>query len=180
MKKNLTKNDINKDKKNDEIESDINKEKEEIQKLTIDNQQILAKTRENQNNINIYEMNFGQLFFSEETKKEIQDESNKFKADYEKFNFEKQQLFNQYRSDPQLIKFFQLAQTNPFLFQYINPQIYYECWPMIQMQQMQQMPPQMQQMPPQMQQMPPQMPPQIPPQIIPQMQMQPQISQMSQ
>ena len=85
MKKNATKSDINKDKKSDDIESDINKEKEEIQKLTIDNQQILAKTRENQNNIDYYEMNFGQLFFSEEIKKEIQTESEKYKADYDKF-----------------------------------------------------------------------------------------------
>ena len=120
----------------------------------MDNQQILAKTRENQNNINFYEMNFGQLFFSEDTKKEIQIESEKYKADYEKFLFEKEQLFNLYRSDPQLIKFFHLAQTNPILFQYINPQIYYECSQVLQMQQMSQIK--------QMQQMPVQMPQQVP------------------
>ena len=87
MKKNTTKSDINKDK-NEISESDINKEKEEIQKLTIENQEILAKTRENDNNINKYEMNFGQLFFSEDTKKEIQTESEKYKADFDKFFFE--------------------------------------------------------------------------------------------
>ena len=56
----------------------------------MENQQILAKTRENQNNINFYEMNFVQLFFSEDIKKEIQTVSEENKANYEKFYYEKQ------------------------------------------------------------------------------------------
>ena len=84
------------------------------------------EARENQKNINLYEMNFGQLFFNEELKQQIFAESEKYRIDYEKLYNEKMQQFAAYKNDPQLNKFLQLAQTNPMMAQYLIPQIYYE------------------------------------------------------
>ena len=50
------------------LESEINQEKDEIQKLINENQKLLKDARQKQNEINFYEMNFGQLFFSDEIK----------------------------------------------------------------------------------------------------------------
>ena len=71
-------------------------------------------------------MNFGQLFFSDEIKNQIQAETNVFKNEYENLLKEKLQLFAQYKSDPQLTKFLQLASSNPVMYNYLIPQIYYE------------------------------------------------------
>ncbi len=113
------------------LESEINKEKDEIQKLINENQKLLGDARQKQNEINFYEMNFGQLFFSDEIRNEIQNQTNVFKNEYENLLKEKLQLFAQYKSDPQLNKFLQLAQTNPIMLNYLIPQIYYEfSWQM--------------------------------------------------
>ncbi len=130
LKKTTTKSNIN-DKENDILEEDIKKQKEEIQNLMRENQQILMEARENQNKINFYEMNFGQLFFSEELKQQIFAESEKYRIDYEKLFNEKMQQFAMYKNDPQLNKFLQLAQTNPMMHGYLIPQIYYEFAPPI-------------------------------------------------
>ena len=113
---------------NDNLESDINKEKEEIQKLMNENQQLLFEARQNQNEINFYEMNFGQLFFSEELKKQIQAETDKYKAEYDTMLKEKLELFNQYRNDQELKNFLSLVQTNPIMYPYLHPQIYNEFY----------------------------------------------------
>ena len=113
---------------NDNLESDINKEKEEIQKLMNENQQLLFQARQNQNEINAYEMNFGQLFFSEELKNQIQAETEKYKAEYDNMLKEKLEKFNQYRNDQELKNFISLAQTNPIMLPYLNPQIYNEFY----------------------------------------------------
>ena len=122
LKKTTTKSNI----KKDNIESEINKEKEEIQKLMNENQKLLFEARQNQNEINFYEMNFGSLFFSEELKKEIGEETAKFQSEYDNFYKQKMQEFNQYKMDPQLNRFLQLVQTNPYMYNYLIPQIYYE------------------------------------------------------
>ena len=108
------------------LESEINQEKDEIQKLINENQKLLGEARQKQNEINFYEMNFGQLFFSDEVKNQIQAETNVFKNEYENLLKEKLQLFAQYKSDPQLTKFLQLASSNPVMYNYLIPQIYYE------------------------------------------------------
>lgn len=108
------------------LESEINQEKDEIQKLINENQKLLGDARQKQNEINFYEMNFGQLFFSDEVKNQIQAETNVFKNEYENLLKEKLQLFAQYKSDPQLTKFLQLASSNPVMYNYLIPQIYYE------------------------------------------------------
>ena len=108
------------------LESEINQEKDEIQKLINENQKLLGEARQKQNEINFYEMNFGQLFFSDEIKNQIQAETNVFKNEYENLLKEKLQLFAQYKSDPQLTKFLQLASSNPVMYNYLIPQIYYE------------------------------------------------------
>ena len=108
------------------LESEINQEKDEIQKLINENQKLLGEARQKQNEINFYEMNFGQLFFSDEIKNQIQPETNVFKNEYENLLKEKLQLFAQYKSDPQLTKFLQLASSNPVMYNYLIPQIYYE------------------------------------------------------
>ena len=113
---------------NDNLESDINKEKEEIQKLMNENQKLLFEARQNQNEINFYEMNFGQLFFSDELKNQIQAESEKYKAEYENMARDKFQLFNQYKNDQELTNFLSLAQTNPIMHNYLIPQIYNEFY----------------------------------------------------
>ena len=113
---------------NDNLESDINKEKEEIQKLMNENQQLLFEARQNQNEINFYEMNFGQLFFSEELKNQIQAETAKYKDEYDKMLKEKLELFNQYRNDQELLNFLSLAQNNPIMYPYLNPHIYNEVY----------------------------------------------------
>ena len=122
LKKTTTKSNI----KKDNIESEINKEKEEIQKLMNENQKLLFEARQNQNEINFYEMNFGSLFFSEELKKEIGEETAKFQSEYDNFYKQKMQEFNQYKMDPQLNRFLQLVQYNPYMYNYLIPQIYYE------------------------------------------------------
>ena len=71
-------------------------------------------------------MNFGQLFFSDEIKNQIQPETNVFKNEYENLLKEKLQLFGQIKSAPQLNKFLQLASSNPVIYNYLIPQIYYE------------------------------------------------------
>ena len=71
-------------------------------------------------------MNFGQLFFSDEIKQQIQAQTDVFKNEYENLLKEKMQLFAQYKNDPQLMKFLQLVQTNPMMYNYLIPQIYYE------------------------------------------------------
>lgn len=108
------------------LESEINKEKNEIQKLINENQKLLGDARQKQNEINFYEMNFGQLFFSDEIRNEIQNQTNVFKNEYENLLKEKLQLFAQYKSDPQLNKFLQLAPSNQIMYSYLIPQIYYE------------------------------------------------------
>ena len=112
--------------KQPDLESEIKNEKDEIQKLINENQKLLGEARNRQNEINFYEMNFGQLFFSDEIKQQIQAQTDVFKTEYENLLKDKMQLFNQYKSDPQLMKFLQLVQTNPALYQYLIPQIYYE------------------------------------------------------
>lgn len=124
-KKSVIKSNFN-NEENDKLELEIKKQKEEIQNLLRENQKILMEARENQNKINLYEMNFGQLFFSEELKQQIFAESEKYRMDYEKLYNEKMQLFATYKNDPQLNKFLQLVQTNPMMAQYLIPQIYYE------------------------------------------------------
>ena len=108
------------------LESEINKEKDEIQKLINENQKLLGDARQKQNEINFYEMNFGQLFFSDEIRNEIQNQTNVFKNEYENLLKEKLQLFAQYKSDPQLNKLLQLAPSNQIMYSYLIPQIYYE------------------------------------------------------
>ena len=112
--------------KQPDLESEIKNEKDEIQKLINENQKLLGEARNRQNEINFYEMNFGQLFFSDEIKQQIQAQTDVFKTEYENLLKDKMQLFNQYKSDPQLMKFLQLVQTNPIMYQYLIPQIYYE------------------------------------------------------
>jgi len=112
----------------DDLEPSINKEKEEIQKLMNENQKLLFEARQNQNEINFYEMNFGQLFFSDELKNQIQAESEKYKAEYENMARDKFQLFNQYKNDQELKNFLSLAQTNPTMHNYLIPQIYNEFY----------------------------------------------------
>ena len=112
----------------DDLEPSINKEKEEIQKLMNENQKLLFEARQNQNEINFYEMNFGQLFFSDELKNQIQAESEKYKAEYENMARDKFQLFNQYKNDQELKNFLSLAQTNPIMHNYLIPQIYNEFY----------------------------------------------------
>ena len=112
----------------DDLEPSINKEKEEIQKLMNENQKLLFEARQNQNEINFYEMNFGQLFFSDELKNQIQAESEKYKAEYENMARDKFQLFNQYKNDQELTNFLSLAQTNPIMHNYLIPQIYNEFY----------------------------------------------------
>ncbi len=112
--------------KQPDLESEIKNEKDEIQKLINENQKLLGEARNRQNEINFYEMNFGQLFFSDEIKQQIQAQTDVFKTEYENLLKDKMQLFNQYKSDPQLMKFLQLVQTNPVMYQYLIPQIYYE------------------------------------------------------
>ena len=123
LKKQKTKNNIINEPN---LESEINQEKDEIQKLINENQKLLGEARQKQNEINFYEMNFGQLFFSDEVKNQIQAETNVFKNEYENLLKEKLQLFAQYKSDPQLTKFLQLASSNPVMYNYLIPQIYYE------------------------------------------------------
>ena len=123
LKKQKTKNNIINEPN---LESEINQEKDEIQKLINENQKLLGEARQKQNEINFYEMNFGQLFFSDEIKNQIQAETNVFKNEYENLLKEKLQLFAQYKSDPQLTKFLQLASSNPVMYNYLIPQIYYE------------------------------------------------------
>ena len=112
----------------DDLEPSINKEKEEIKKLMNENQKLLFEARQNQNEINFYEMNFGQLFFSDELKNQIQAESEKYKAEYENMARDKFQLFNQYKNDQELTNFLSLAQTNPIMHNYLIPQIYNEFY----------------------------------------------------
>ena len=112
----------------DDLEPSINKEKEEIKKLMNENQKLLFEARQNQNEINFYEMNFGQLFFSDELKNQIQEESEKYKAEYENMARDKFQLFNQYKNDQELTNFLSLAQTNPIMHNYLIPQIYNEFY----------------------------------------------------
>ena len=112
----------------DDLEPSINKEKEEIQKLMNENQKLLFEARQNQNEINFYEMNFGQLFFSDELKNQIQAESEKYKAEYENMARDKFELFNQYKNDQELKNFLSLAQTNPIMHNYLIPQIYNEFY----------------------------------------------------
>ena len=112
----------------DDLEPSINKEKEEIKKLMNENQKLLFEARQNQNEINFYEMNFGQLFFSDELKNQIQAESEKYKAEYENMARDKFQLFNQYKNDQELKNFLSLAQTNPIMHNYLIPQIYNEFY----------------------------------------------------
>jgi chromosome segregation ATPase len=112
----------------EDLEPSINKEKEEIQKLMNENQKLLFEARQNQNEINFYEMNFGQLFFSDELKNQIQAESEKYKAEYENMARDKFQLFNQYKNDQELTNFLSLAQTNPIMHNYLIPQIYNEFY----------------------------------------------------
>ena len=97
-----------------------------MQKLINENQKLLGEARNRQNEINFYEMNFGQLFFSDEIKQQIQAQTDVFKNEYENLLKEKMQLFTQYKNDPQLMKFLQLVQTNPMMYNYLIPQIYYE------------------------------------------------------
>ena len=112
----------------DDLEPSINKEKEEIKKLMNENQKLLFEARQNQNEINFYEMNFGQLFFSDELKNQIQAESEKYKAEYENMARDKFELFNQYKNDQELKNFLSLAQTNPIMHNYLIPQIYNEFY----------------------------------------------------
>ena len=93
-----------------------------------ENQKLLFEARQNQNEINFYEMNFGQLFFSDELKNHIQAESEKYKAEYENMARDKFQLFNQYKNDQELKNFLSLAQTNPIMHNYLIPQIYNEFY----------------------------------------------------
>ena len=123
LKKQKTKSNIIKE---EDLESEIKKEKEEMQKLINENQKLLGEARNRQNEINFYEMNFGQLFFSDEIKQQIQAQTDVFKNEYENLLKEKMQLFTQYKNDPQLMKFLQLVQTNPMMYNYLIPQIYYE------------------------------------------------------
>ena len=123
LKKQKTKNNIINEPN---LESEINQEKDEIQKLINENQKLLGDARQKQNEINFYEMNFGQLFFSDEIKNQIQPETNVFKNEYENLLKEKLQLFGQIKSAPQLNKFLQLASSNPVIYNYLIPQIYYE------------------------------------------------------
>ena len=122
MKKNITKSNV----KPENLEDDIKKEKEEIQKLEKKKMELRNAALNNKNEVDFYEMNLGQLLFSDEVKKEIQNETSKFQNEYNEFYKQKMEQFAQYRNDPQLNKFLQLAQTNPMMYNYIIPQIWYE------------------------------------------------------
>ena len=122
MKKNITKSNV----KPEYLEDDIKKEKEEIQKLEKKKMELRNAALNNKNEVDFYEMNLGQLLFSDEIKKEIQNETGKFQNEYNEFYKQKMEQFAQYRNDPQLNKFLQLAQTNPMMYNYIIPQIWYE------------------------------------------------------
>ena len=91
-----------------------------------ENQKLLFEARQNQNEINFYEMNFGSLFFSEELKKEIGEETAKFQSEYDNFYKQKMQEFNQYKMDPQLNRFLQLVQYNPYMYNSFAPRDFKE------------------------------------------------------
>jgi hypothetical protein len=63
-----------------------------MQKLINENQKLLGEAQNRQNEINFYEMNFGQLFFSDEIKQQIQAQTDVFKNEYENLLKEKMQL----------------------------------------------------------------------------------------
>lgn len=122
MKKSITKSNI----KPENLEDDIKKEKEEIQILEKRKMELRNAALNNKNEVDFYEMNLGQLLFNDEVKREIQNETNRFQNEYNEFYRQKMEQFAQYRNDPQLNKFLQLAQTNPMMYNYIIPQIWYE------------------------------------------------------
>jgi TonB family protein len=122
MKKSITKSNV----KPENLEEEIKKQKEEIQELERKKMELRNATLNNKNEVDFYEMNLGQLLFSDEVKREIQKETSKFQNEYNEFYRQKMEQFAQYRNDPQLNKFLQLAQTNPMMYNYIIPQIWYE------------------------------------------------------
>ena len=122
MKKNITKSNV----KPENLEEEIKKQKEEIQQLEKEKMQLREAGLKNKYDVDFYEMNLGQLLFSDEVKREIQNETIKFQNDYNEFYRQKMEQFAQYKNDPQLNKFLQLSQTNPMMYNYIIPQIWYE------------------------------------------------------
>ena len=91
----------------------------------LEKQQLLDEARQNKNIINSYEYNFGNSFFSQELRNQIDEGTREIRDKYNQSMNEKMKQYNEYKiKDEKLKKFLQLAQTNPIMYQYIIPQVY--------------------------------------------------------
>lgn len=130
--KNIIKNEGEMKKKNlrvrerdENLEKEIIKEKEEIQKLMSETQKLLDEARQNKKEIDFYEYNFGNSFFSQELRNQINEGTREIRDKYNNSMNEKMKQYNEYKiKDEKLKKFLQVAQTYPIMFQYIIPQVY--------------------------------------------------------